>query len=125
MSALTLKVAAFYAAMGTRPKSDTIATMNPNQLATIAEAEAIALKLEPVGGGVKDTYIPEYEGPWSPPEMGDSKFYHFRFANGAEGFNVGLIRTLMKQCPVSWLNMVATEIGYQVKFAADQKAAGL
>ena len=89
--------------------------MNPNQLSTLAEAKAIALQLGSAGNGVKDIYIPEYEGPWAVPEIGDSKFYHFRFNNGAEGFNAGLIRTLMKQCPTSWLIMVITEIGYQVK----------
>ncbi len=99
--------------------------MNPNQLATAEEAKKIAAQLGELGGGVKDTYIPEYDGPWSAPFIGDAKFYHFRFANGAEGFNVGLIRTLQKQCPVSWLNMIATEIGYQVKAMADMKAAGL
>jgi len=85
--------------------------MNPNQLSTLDEAKAVALQLGSAGNGVKDIYIPEYEGPWAPPELGSSKFYHFRFNNGAEGFNVGLIRTLMKQCPTSWLNMVSTEIG--------------
>jgi hypothetical protein len=89
--------------------------MNPNQLSTMAETKAIAVQLGSAGGGVRDTYIPEYAGPWAAPEIGDSKFYHYRFANGAEGYNVGLIRTLMKQCPSSWLNMVITEIAYQVK----------
>ena len=90
--------------------------MNPNQLATIEEAKSIALQLGNAGNGVKDIYIPEYDGPYAVPEIGNSKFYHLRFSNGAEGFNAGLIRTLMKQCPTSWLNMVTTEIGYQVKF---------
>ena len=69
---------------------------------------------------MKDIFIPEYFGPWAAPEIGNSKFYHYRFNNGAEGFNVGLIRTLMKQCPTSWLNMVSTEIGYQVKSMQNQ-----
>ena len=88
--------------------------MNPNQLATEAEAKAIALQLAGIGNGVKEYYIPEYGGPYVTPQMGDAKFYHIRFNNGAEGFNVGLIRTLMRQCPTTWLNMVATEVGYQV-----------
>ena len=79
------------------------------------EAKAIVLQLGSAGSGVREIYIPEYEGPYSVPELGNSKFYHLRFNNGADGFNVGLIRTLMKQCPTSWLNMVSTEIGYQVK----------
>ena len=94
--------------------------MNPNQLSTIDEARAIVLQLGMAGNGVKDTYIPEYGGPWAVPELGNSKFYHLRFNNGAEGFNVGLIRTLMRQCPTSWLNMVSTEIGYQVKAMQNQ-----
>ncbi len=94
--------------------------MNPNQLATMDEAKGISTLLGSAGGGVRDIYIPEYDGPWAAPEMGSSKFYHFRFSNGAEGFNVGLIRTLMKQCPTSWLNMVITEIGYQVKAMQQQ-----
>ena len=90
--------------------------MNPNQLSTMDEAKAIALQLGSAGNGVKDIYIPEYDGPWSVPDMGNAKFYHFRFSNGAEGFNAGLVRTLMKQCPTTWLNMVSTEISHQVKF---------
>lgn len=99
-----------------------IACMNPNQLATEEEAKAIALQLAGVGNGVQEYYIPEYDGPWAAPVMGNSKFFHYRFKNGAEGFNVGLIRTLQRQCPTSWLNMVATEIGYQVKGMQQQQA---
>lgn len=94
--------------------------MNPNQLATIEEAKAIALQLGPAGNGVKDIYIPEYGGPYTVPENGNSKFYHFRFNNGADGFNAGLIRTLMRQCPTTWLNMVTTEIGYQTAWLQTQ-----
>lgn len=93
--------------------------MNPNQLATEDEAKAFTIELSGLGNGVREYYIPEYEGPWGVPEIGNSKFYHLRFNNGAEGFNVGLVRTLKKQCPTSWLNMVATEIGYQVKAASN------
>ena len=89
--------------------------MNPNQFATMDEAKAIAHQLGGAGNGVKEIYIPEYEGPWAVPEIGNSKFYHIRFNNGAEGFNVGLIRTLMKQCPTSWLNMVGTEVVNQIR----------
>lgn len=88
--------------------------MNPNQLTTMDEAKAIAAQLGTLGGGVKDIYIPDYEGPFSAPSNGASMFYHFRFNDGAEGFNVGLIRTLMKSFPTTWMNMIATEIGYQV-----------
>lgn len=87
--------------------------MNPSQLATMEEAKAIALKLSSLGGGVKDIYIPPFLGPYSAPENGDAKFYCFRFANGAEGFSVGLIRSLMTAFPMSWLNMVGTEVSRQ------------
>ena len=90
--------------------------MNPNQLSTMEEAKAIMTQLGSAGNGVKDIYIPEYGGPYTVPEMGNSKFYHLRLNNGAEGFNVGLIRTLMKQCPTTWLNMVSIEISNQVKW---------
>lgn len=96
--------------------------MNPNQLATEAEAKVIAEKLGNLGGGVKDTYIPEYDGPWGVPSMGDNKFFHFRFQVGAEGFNVGLIRTLAKQCPTTWLNIMAIEIDNQVKSMREMNA---
>jgi hypothetical protein len=89
--------------------------MNPNQLATMEEAQAIVRQLGSAGNGVREVYIPEYGGPYSVPEMGNSKFYHLRFNNGAEGFNVGLIRTLIKQCPTTWLNMVTTEISNQFR----------
>ena len=89
--------------------------MNPNQLATMEEAKAIAQQLNTTGGGVKEVYIPEYLGPYAVPESGNSKFFHYRFANGAEGVNVGLVRTLMKQCPTTWLNMIGIEVVNQIK----------
>lgn len=84
-----------------------------NQLSTLAETKQIASLLGTLGGGVANTYIPEYDGPYGAPSMGESKFYHFTFADGADGFNVGLIRALMSQCPTSWPIMLATEINYQ------------
>ena len=81
-----------------------------NQLATYKEAEEIARQIGLIGGGVKETYIPEYGGPYLVPEKGDSKFLHFRFANGAEGFNVGLIRALMQNSPLSWPTMLVLEV---------------
>ena len=81
-----------------------------NQLATYDEAAAIAKQLTAVGGGVVDTYIPLYEGPYVPPENGPSKFLHFRFANGADGFNVGLIRAFMQYSPMRWPLMIETEV---------------
>ena len=94
--------------------------MNPSQFATLAEAQAIAKKLGTVGGGVKPynaddndasgIYIPSYFGPFPAPSIGDAKFYHFRFENGAEGFNVGLIRTFMQVFPATWILMIMPQI---------------
>jgi hypothetical protein len=81
-----------------------------NQLATYQEAQEIAKQLGSIGGGVVDTYIPEYAGPFAPPENGGAKFLHFRFANGAEGFNVGLIRAFMQYSPLRWPAMIGTEV---------------
>lgn len=81
-----------------------------NQLATYQEAQEIAMQLGTMGGGVVATYIPEYEGPFAPPENGPAKFLHFRFANGAEGFNVGLIRAFMQYSPMRWPAMIGTEV---------------
>lgn len=84
--------------------------MNPNQLTTLEEARAIARDLAAMGGGVIDVYIPEYLGPYRPPEIADAKFYHFKFANGAEGFNAGLIREMRKMFRTSWPSIVAMEV---------------
>ena len=84
--------------------------MNPNQFATIEEAKAIATKLGVIGGGVADTYIPDNYGPFATPENGTAKFYHFRFHNGAAGFNVGLVRTTMLYYPSRWPLMISTEV---------------
>ncbi len=93
--------------------------MNPNQFATLSEAKAIAQQLGTIGGGAKPysddnttsgIYIPDYFGPYGVPSIGDSKFYHFRFNNGAEGFNVGLFRTFMQVFPANWLAMLAPQV---------------
>ena len=89
--------------------------MNPNQLATLPEAQDIARDLVNIGGGVVDIYIPEYLGPYRPPEIGDAKFYHFKFANGADGFNAGLIRTMRRMFPTSWPSNVALEVERSAK----------
>lgn len=81
-----------------------------NQLATYQEAQEIAKQLGAIGGGVVDTYIPEYGGPYVQPENGPSKFLHFRFANGAEGFNVGLIRAFIQNSPLRWPVMIGAEV---------------
>ncbi len=81
-----------------------------NQLATREEADQIAKALGSIGGGVVEIYIPEYGGPYVVPEDGPRKFYHFRFQNGAEGFNVGLIRSFMQYSPMRWPMMIETEV---------------
>jgi hypothetical protein len=81
-----------------------------NQLATTEEAKKIAAELANIGGGVVETYVPEYQGPFSPPENGQAKFLHFRFANGADGFNVGLIRAFMQYSPLRWPLMIGAEV---------------
>lgn len=86
-----------------------------NQLATPEEAAEIAKALGGIGGGVTDTYVPEYGGPFVPPENGTAKFLHFRFANGAEGFNVGLIRAFMQYSPLRWPVMISTEVEREKK----------
>ncbi len=87
-----------------------------NQLSTPAEAAEIARKLGLLGGGVIRTYVPEYGGPFAPPESGDSKFLHFDFANGASGFNVGLVRAFMDYAPFQWPTMIASELAAARKY---------
>lgn len=93
--------------------------MNSNQLATLDEAKAIAAKLGAMGGSVKPLtseaetsgiYVPQYVGPYAAPQNGSALFLHFRFYNGASGFNVGLIRETMKYFPFRWPLMLSTEI---------------
>lgn len=88
---------------------------NPNQLTTMDEAKTIASELWFAGGGVKDIYIPEYLGPYSSPENGLAKFYHFRFHNGAEGFNAGLIREFRKMFKFTWPQIIMDEVNREGK----------
>lgn len=90
---------------------------NPAQLATWKQARNLAPMLESVGGGVlpetgnpltSGIYVPQWlGGPAAHPEPsqaveGDTKwFLHFRFRNGAEGMNVGLILDRFKRYPTS------------------------
>lgn len=84
--------------------------MNPDQLSTISEALELSSLLGGIGKGVKDIYIPEYGGPFKAPEIGNSKFYHFRFNNGAEGLNVGLVRETLKKDPNTGLQRIALDV---------------
>jgi hypothetical protein len=100
--------------------------MNNNQLATLDEAKTIAQEIGTIGGGVKAVtddpttsgiYIPSW-GYYAVPSDGDSKFYFFRFENGADGFNVGLVRQTMQVFPSRWLLMISTEVNAAANWAS-------
>lgn len=82
----------------------------PSQLATEKELEFVKNQVGHFGGGLQEAYIPKYEGPFLVPEDGDRKFWHLRFKNGNEGFNVGLILYFIKSFPVTWTAMLADQI---------------
>jgi hypothetical protein len=92
-----------------------------SQFVTLEEAKRLAKELGNIGGGVlpfnefdseiSGIYIPEYiGGPFGTPEQGEKKFYHFRFRNGANGFNAGLVKRTMEYAPTRWPAMIATEV---------------
>lgn len=103
-----------------------------NQFVTLTEAKAIAKTLGDIGGGVlpyradvaaeamppnveeidesSGIYVPMYSGPFATPQDGEREFYHFRFHNGADGFNAGLIKRTMEYSPTRWPLMIATEV---------------
>lgn len=86
-------------------------SFNVAQLATIEQARALVSTLAQYGMTVKPEvadqaesgiYVPlwsDFGGPI--PADGDAKWYHFRFTNGAEGINVGLIQDRLKRYPNS------------------------
>lgn len=103
------------------------------QYVTLDEAKKIAKQIGEIGGGVlpynpetvdeyaaplqdddpnrSGIYIPSYiGGPFATPSNGDAKFFHFRFVNGAEGFNAGLIKATMAYSPTRWPLMLALEV---------------
>jgi hypothetical protein len=93
------------------------------QFVTLDYAKALALQLNAIGGGVKPItvdpntsgiYIPQYGGPYETPVGADAslKFYHFRFRNGAEGINAGLVDNLMHVFPTRWPAMLAADVSY-------------
>lgn len=91
-----------------------------SQFVTLDEAKRLAKELGTIGGGVlpynqfdselSGIYIPEYNGPFATPEAGEKKFYHFRFRNGASGFNAGLVKRTMEYAPTRWPMMIAAEV---------------
>lgn len=77
---------------------------NLQQLASRAQANELAgvLSVYGIGSGVKDTYIPDFLLSETPSAVVDGVKYewlHFRFNNGAEGINVGLILDMLKRQP--------------------------
>jgi hypothetical protein len=109
-----------------------------SQYTTLEQAKALAAQLAEIGGGVlpynpnteldsyppgqnddpkrSGIYIPVYvTGPFPTPGDGDRKFYHFRFANGAEGFNAGLVAGTMAFSPTRWPVMIAAEVNAEAR----------
>lgn len=90
------------------------------QFVTLDEAKKLAKELATIGGGVlpynpedperSGIYIADYTGPFATPEDGERKFFHFRFRNGASGFNAGLVKRTMEYSPTRWPLMIATEV---------------
>jgi hypothetical protein len=95
------------------------------QLVTLEEAKRIAEMLGDIGGGVlpynesnpdkSGIYIPQYGGPFAPPSQGEQKFYHFRFRNGAQGNNAGLVKGIMAMFPTCWTDIIAAEVDAAAK----------
>jgi hypothetical protein len=117
---------------------------NLAQLASYEQARELAGRLSSgpivVGGGVKPgtdeghlsniappgIYRPQWtEGPWSQEPFYEADgvkmyFLHFRFNNGAEGMNVGLILDKFKRYPNSPL-YVMSEIAAEANMIASMK----
>lgn len=100
------------------------ASFNLAQLATWAEATVLArtinasapfqaagisiLAQHPPTSGI---YIPSWvggPGGFPVPHIGDATFLHFRFSNGFEGMNAGLVREKFKSYPLSPLYVLGT-----------------
>jgi hypothetical protein len=95
----------------------TAAPFNPAQLATWAEATVLArtintsapfkaagISILPQNPPRSGIYIPSWvggPGGFPIPHIGDATFLHFRFSNGFEGMNVGLVREKFKSFPLS------------------------
>lgn len=78
------------------------------QVITLTEAKAVAGKLQDLGFQASKLFIPEY-GYFATPKDGDAGFWHVGFADGRQGFNVGLIAQLIKRAPLSWAANFAAE----------------
>jgi len=121
---------------------------NPAQLATIEEAREIARLInstpmaltdrdpEPIGGGIlPESKDPKLSGiydpvwltvnePTAPPssDRPGALFLHFRFANGCDAINVGLVREQFKRYPSAPL-YVLRQLRIEVADLATGKAA--
>lgn len=86
--------------------------MNPAQLSTLTEALELKNILGNIGKGVSEIYVPQYGGPFAPPQdlSTGRKFYHFRFNNGADGINVGLVRETLEKDPNTGLQRIALDV---------------
>lgn len=110
-----------------------VAVFNPEQLTTWDEAKQIALHFKTpvngklIGGGLKNLtskvetsgiYLPVWvggPGGFPEPRIGKARAYLFRFKNGFEGANVGLVRELFKKYPLSpgyVMGQLGKEIGF-------------
>jgi hypothetical protein len=84
---------------------------NKAQLATLTEARALAEELKNYGLIINSEsedqnksgiYLPDWRTEGGPsPNEGDALWYHFRFTNGADGVNVGLIQDRLSRYPNS------------------------
>lgn len=88
---------------------------NPNQLATHDEAKALAAELGSVGGGVREIYLGFWLPQGGPQPQGEvdgtlTLPWLFRFNNGIDGVNVGLVRETKKRYPTRWLAEVARDV---------------
>lgn len=95
---------------------------NPAQLSTLMEALELKAILGSIGNGVKEIYIPVYHGPFQPPQdlSTNRKFYHFRFNNGADGINVGLVRETLERDPNTGLERIALDVNQGAKQVSEE-----
>lgn len=80
-----------------------------NQLSTEKDIAFVKEAVAVFGVPVVDVFIPEYGGPFVPPDAGDKKFWFLKFANGKE-LNVGLVKYFIKAQPVTWYRQIADEL---------------
>ncbi len=114
-----------------------MSAFNPAELATWDEARTLrkllnyspifytkGLQCLPWWGSVTNDTSGIYIPPWTPgphgdpePNSGQSMFLHFRFSNGMEGMNVGLVREFFGRYPTSPL-YVLSQLAIEVQQGA-------